>query len=77
MTKRTINLNSIDEVKTFVHIMNKYDINVDLVCGRYMVDAKSIMGVFSLDLNKKIECSIHESETNCADLLREIAAFCA
>ena len=55
-------LNSIDKVKAFVNDITKFDYDFDLVSGRYVIDAKSIMGIFSLDLSKPIELNIHESE---------------
>ena len=61
------------QVKTFVNIVTKYDFDVDLVSGRYAVDAKSIMGIFSLDLSKPIKMEIH-SETPDA-FLNEIKPF--
>lgn len=54
-----ISLNSIDKVKTFVNEINKFDADFDLVSGRYVIDAKSIMGIFSLDLSKNIDLNIH------------------
>lgn len=54
-----ISLNSIDKVKSFVNEITKYDNDFDLVSGRYVVDAKSIMGIFSLDLSKPIDLNIH------------------
>lgn len=54
-----ISLNSIDKVKTFVNEINKFDFDFDLVSGRYVIDAKSIMGIFSLDLSKTIDLNIH------------------
>ncbi len=56
-----ISLNSIDKVKSFVNEITKYDNDFDLVSGRYVIDAKSIMGIFSLDLSKPIELNIHAS----------------
>ena len=50
-----ISLNSIDKVKSFVNTITKYDNDFDLVSGRYVIDAKSIMGIFSLDLSKPID----------------------
>ena len=47
-----ISLNSIDKVKSFVNDITKFDVDFDLVSGRYVIDAKSIMGIFSLDLSK-------------------------
>ena len=57
-----ISLNSIDKVKAFVNEITKFDNDFDLVSGRYVIDAKSIMGIFSLDLSKPIELTIHESD---------------
>lgn len=54
-----ISLNSIDKVKAFVNEITKYDNDFDLVSGRYVIDAKSIMGIFSLDLSKPIDLNIH------------------
>ncbi len=54
-----ISLNSIDKVKAFVNEISKFDCDFDLVSGRYVIDAKSIMGIFSLDLSKNIDLNIH------------------
>lgn len=58
-----ISLNSIDKVKAFVNDVTKFDSDFDLVSGRYVIDAKSIMGIFSLDLSKVIDLNIHSDET--------------
>ncbi|MCR5743214.1 MAG: HPr family phosphocarrier protein [Lachnospiraceae bacterium] len=60
MTTVQISLNSIDKVKSFVNDLTKFDTDFDLVSGRYVIDAKSIMGIFSLDLSKPIDLNIHE-----------------
>ena len=57
-----ISLNSIDKVKSFVNDITKFDNDFDLVSGRYVIDAKSIMGIFSLDLSKPIDLSIHAED---------------
>ena len=57
-----ISLNSIDKVKSFVNTLTKFDCDFDLVSGRYVIDAKSIMGIFSLDLSKPIDLNIHVEE---------------
>ena len=54
-----ISLNSIDKVKSFVNDLAKFDSDFDLVSGRYVIDAKSIMGIFSLELSKPINLNIH------------------
>ena len=57
-----ISLNSIDKVKAFVNEISKFDCDFDLVSGRYVIDAKSIMGIFSLDLSKPIDLNIHADD---------------
>ncbi|MBP3237738.1 MAG: HPr family phosphocarrier protein [Lachnospiraceae bacterium] len=57
-----IMLNSIDKVKNFVNDVAKFDSDFDLISGRYVIDAKSIMGIFSLDLSKPITLNIHSTE---------------
>ena len=59
MTTVKISLNSIDKVKSFVNELTKFDYDFDLVSGRYVIDAKSIMGILSLDLSKPIDLNIH------------------
>lgn len=56
-----ISLNSIEKVKEFVNIINTFDGDFDLVSDRYVVDAKSIMGIFSLDISKTLRLDIHEN----------------
>ena len=69
-----ISLNSIDKVKAFVNEITKFDYDFDLVSGRYVIDAKSIMGIFSLDLSKPIELNIH-SEKNADEILEVLAPY--
>ncbi|HIS07421.1 PTS sugar transporter [Lachnoclostridium sp. An196] len=69
-----ISLNSIDKVKAFVNEITKFDNDFDLVSGRYVIDAKSIMGIFSLDLSKPIELNIH-SENNADEILEVLAPY--
>ena len=69
-----ISLNSIDKVKAFVNEITKFDNDFDLVSGRYVIDAKSIMGIFSLDLSKPIELNSH-SETNVDEILNILAPY--
>ena len=57
-----ISLNSIDKVKAFVNDVTKFNAEFDLVSGRYVIDAKSIMGIFSLDLSKSIDLNIHDED---------------
>lgn len=64
MVKTNILLESIADVKEFVSTVTLYDFDVDLVSGRYAVDAKSIMGIFSLDLSNKIELVAHTDDAD-------------
>lgn len=69
-----ISLNSIDKVKSFVNEITKYDNDFDLVSGRYVIDAKSIMGIFSLDLSKPINLNIH-ADSNLDDILAALDSY--
>lgn len=68
-----IMLTSINDVKNFVNIVNRYDFDVDLTSGRYVVDAKSIMGIFSLDLSKPIKVEVQND--GCEKFLEELKPF--
>ncbi len=59
-----IMLHSINDVKSFVNTVNRYDFDVDLTSGRYVVDAKSIMGIFSLDLSKAIKVEVYSDDAD-------------
>ena len=69
-----VNINSIEKVKSLVNIVAQFEYDVDLISGRYIIDAKSIMGVFSLDLSKPIELIIH-SDSDCKDILSLLEPF--
>ena len=66
MKEFTVLLSSINDVKNFVN-------EIDLTSGRYVVDAKSIMGIFSLDLTKPIKVEAHGED--CTELLTDLAPF--
>ena len=55
-----IKLDTFDKIKKFINIVQKFESDIDLVSGRYVIDAKSIMGIFSLDLSKPIDIVVHE-----------------
>ena len=67
-------LNSIDKVKSFVNDLTKFDVDFDLVSGRYDIDAKSIMGIFSLDLSKPIDLNIH-AEAGIDEILETLSPY--
>ena len=68
-----ISLNSIDKVKSFVNEITKYDNDFDLVSGRYVIDAKSIMGIFSLDLSSPLTLRLQGAPD--AALLEELKRY--
>lgn len=73
MKSVSILLNTTDNVKNFVNVISRYDYDMDLRSGRYVVDAKSILGIFSLDLNRPVVLEIYAEE--CDDLLTAIAPY--
>ena len=68
-----IKLVSINDVKDFVNLTLKFGYDLDLVSGRYHIDAKSIMGILSLDLSKPITLVAHSDDTK--QLEAEIERF--
>ncbi len=68
-----IKLSFAEEVKTFVNIVNRYPYDMDLRAGRHVVDAKSILGIFSLDLSRPISLEVYAD--SCDDLEKDIEQF--
>ena len=73
MNKTTVMLGTINDVKSFVTVVSQCDYDVDLISGRYAVDAKSIMGIFSLDLSKPIKLEAHTDDAS--DFFAQIKQF--
>ncbi len=73
MTTAKIRIKEINDVKEFVNIVSGCQYDVDIISGRYAIDAKSIMGIFSLDLSKDLELKIHSDD--CGEFLDEISRF--
>ncbi len=73
MKKVMIKLSTINDVKEFVSSVTMCDFDVDLVSGRYSIDAKSIMGIFSLDLSQPVELRAHVDE--CSEFFTDIDKF--
>ena len=71
MVKAIIKLVSIDDVKEFVRKANEKDYDIDLSLGKYTVDAKSIMGIFSLDLSREIGLTVHSDKSDFLDEIKE------
>ena len=70
-----ISLNSIDKVKSFVNAITQFEFDFDLISGRYVIDAKSIMGIFSLDLSKPINLNIHAEGTTLDTILAVVQPY--
>ena len=70
-----ISLQMASQVKAFVSVVQKYSYEIDLRSDSYVVDAKAILGIFSLDLSKPTVVEIHSD--NCDDLLNELKQFAA
>ena len=68
-----IRLSLVENVNKFVNIVARYPFEMDLRAGRHVVDAKSILGIFSLDLSKPIAMEIYSED--CDELLKEIEPF--
>lgn len=68
-----IKLSLTEQVKEFVNIVSRYPYEIDLRSGRHIVDAKSILGIFSLDLGRPITMEVYAD--NCDDLMAEIKPF--
>ncbi|MCR5250234.1 MAG: HPr family phosphocarrier protein [Lachnospiraceae bacterium] len=76
MKNTQILINSIEKVKAFVNEITKFDCDFDLISGRYVIDAKSIMGIFSLDITKPIELDIHVTdETEAAEIMKALQPY--
>lgn len=71
MKKTQIKLSTIEDVRNFVSLLSKYSIDLDLQSGRYTVDARSLMGIFSLDLLKPIDFIINSEDENIVNSVLE------
>jgi len=75
MRKFKVMLNSINDVKQFVSAAVARPCDIDVVSGRYIIDAKSIMGIFSIDLTKPVSVEVHGTEEDVAAFKADIKAF--
>ena len=73
MKKVNVKLSTIEDVQNFVEIVNRFDEDISLSSGRYIVDAKSIMGIFSLDLRMPISLEIDSDD--CDDVLGAVQKY--
>ncbi|MBR1816341.1 MAG: HPr family phosphocarrier protein [Lachnospiraceae bacterium] len=77
MLEVNVSLNSIDKVKSFVNDISSFSSEFDLVSGRYVIDAKSIMGIFSLDISKPIELHVHTENDEEEDIMAALKPYLA
>lgn len=70
-----IKLMTINDVKAFVTEANYCDFDIDLISGRYTVDAKSLMGIFSIVPSNSLECRIYAEKTECGYFLEKIDQY--
>ena len=75
MEALTISLTQVSKVQQFVNAVNKYPFDVDMVSGRYTINAKSLLGIYSLDLNRPLQVLIYSDD--CEDLKAELREFMA
>ena len=75
MTKLPVKLNSMQDAKYLVQIAESCPYDVELICGRYIVDAKSLLGLMNLGFDQKIELKVYDEE--CDDLWKELDKFVA
>ena len=67
-----INLNSVQDIKDFCEKATRADFQIDVTSDRYIIDAKSIMGLFSLDLSKPVTCVLHANEQTANDFMKSV-----
>ena len=58
--KMRVKLSSPEDIRKFVEVASRYSQNMELVLGRYTVDAKSILGILSLDLSKPLDLVVSD-----------------
>ena len=75
MREVKIFLGTIERVKDFVNEVSHLECDVDIVSGRYVIDAKSIMGIFSLDLSKPINLNVHAEGSSLDEVLKVLAPY--
>ncbi len=73
MTEFNVKLTTIEDVKSFVNTVMSFEYDIDLVSGRYAIDAKSIMGIFSIDLEKDLKLIAHTDDA--AELKEAVSKF--
>ena len=70
-----ISLNSLEKIKAFINEISRFDNDFDLISGRYVVNAKSIMAIFSLDLSEPLELRVHADDREMEAILPVIRTY--
>lgn len=71
MIKTTLKLNTITSIEKFIQLNSGMPFHIDVTSGRYIVDGKSIMGIFSIDTSKPIDCILHTDDENIIGIYKE------
>ena len=75
MFEKKIQFNAVNEIKEFVNLTTKQPFDIDLIAGRYVGDAKSILSVFGLELGSEVTLGIHATEAEAQEYLAQIEKF--
>ena len=75
MREVKVSLETIEKVREFVNITTRVNRDLDLVSGRYMIDAKSILGIFTMDLSKPLVLQIHAEKSEAEEILEELKGY--
>lgn len=75
MREVKIKLNNLDEAAVFVEVMENWDVRADISMGRHSLDAKSLMGILTMDLNRELNLTLYEEEDRCNEVIGKITEF--
>ena len=75
MKEFIVSLNSVDKVKRFVSVTAGFDTEIDVVSGRYVIDGKSFMGIFSMYLSKPLLVRFHENGEQAEQIMKMFQEF--
>ncbi|MCL1823618.1 MAG: HPr family phosphocarrier protein [Oscillospiraceae bacterium] len=75
MINLKIKLTSVEDAKNFTFVMSNQECEADIISGKYIVDAKSIMGIFSLDLSRPLDLVIHSDSEICGELVEKLEKY--
>lgn len=76
MINCAIHLTGVEDIKALCNAAVAVPFDIDILSGNYIIDAKSIMGIFALDLSKPMTIRINASEELATPFLEKISDFC-